>query len=393
MSRLGRRRPRARRVRIAGCAVLAATVLGMPQAHASNWEFQPTLRTELGYRDNFRLLPQEERDSRVVIAGAGGAFRRPTERSTLTITGNLRRVDYSDDLYDRDELSLDGAYQVAHTARLGSAWTLGLLRDTTVTSEAGSTGFTSVNKPRELASMSGRLTLQVDALQSASLLAGYSRTEYSDAERTGLVDSDYAFVQADWVRATSDRFRWGVQASAAELTTETTGARDRSITTKLTGRFAASERVSVDFGAGPTWATDDRGELAQGTTAELGLHRVGRNWSIDANASQSLVPTGLGLLAKQQRVLLVASRRITERLSTGARASYTETDYGARATTSDVSYASLTMNINWRLTETVSLELSLGQERQDYEAIEGQGIGNHVALSAVWRGISRAFPR
>jgi hypothetical protein len=369
----------------------ASAVLFAQQASAAEWQLAPSLHMGTVYADNPRLFTHDETSTSGASGELTASLKRLTDRSELSLSPRLVSARYSDD----ETLDSDDQFLTAGYRRLGerSEWNMqmGVTRDTTLTSELGSTGLVQSNRRHQAVSFMVSPRVMFTERVSGGLQMSLMDNRYMNAESTGLVDYTYKAMTLYATVALSDAgSALTLTAQGGELATPgyfKTATRDGTL--RLGWSFQPWPLWTASLSAGPSMV--EAGESSDtGVVMDGELKRIGERWSLTVNAGRSQSPTGRGLLTRRDEAKLTFTRALTERLSGSIGARWVRSEdllpQRSGASTYFVDYARLDLGASWRLTRSWSLSLALSGNTQDYELAEERADGYRASLSFVWNG-------
>ncbi|GFE87074.1 hypothetical protein [Steroidobacter agaridevorans] len=369
----------------------AGTALCAQQAAAAEWQVVPSAYVGTSYADNPRLLPDGGDSTEGAIGELSASLTRLTERSELTLLPRMASSRYSDE----DSLDNDNQYLTAGYRRQGerSVWNteIGFTRDTTLTSELGSTGLVQSNRRHEASSVTIAPNVTFTERLSGGLQMYLTDHRYVDAEFSGLVDYRYmALSLFSTIALTDTGSALTVSAQGGELSTEGFGGsatRDGSV--RLGWSFQPWLLWTVELSAGPSIVETDNASDS-GYVFDGEIKRQSERWSLTANAERSQSPTGRGMLTRRHALKLSFNRALTERLSTNVAAHWVSTEdllpQQSGGAAYEVQYARLDIGASWRLSRNWSLSLQLSGNTQDYELAAERANGYRASLNVVWNG-------
>ncbi|MFC4308000.1 hypothetical protein ACFPN2_02800 [Steroidobacter flavus] len=369
----------------------ASAALLAQQASAAEWRVLPSAFVGTSYADNPRLRVNDTSSASGASGELKASLQRVTERSELTLLPRLVAARYSDDeSLDTNDQFVTGSYRWMGER---SEWNmqLGLTRDTTLTSELGSTGLVDSNRRHEETSFSFSPRVMFTERVSGGFQMFQVDNHYVDTEVTGLTDYRYSAVSVfSQIVLTDAGSALTVTAQAGRLTTAGFfGSETRDGTLKLGWTFQPWMLWTASLSAGPstveTAIANDTGWVFDGE-----IKRLGDRWSLTANASRNQSPTGRGVLTRRDEARLTFNRTITERLSATVGARYVSSQdllpqrNGVR--TYQVDYAQLNLSANWRLARDWSVSLQLTGNTQDFELAAERANGYRASFNVVWNG-------
>lgn len=369
----------------------ASTVLFAQQASAAEWRVLPSAFVGASYADNPRLRVDDDSSASGSVGELKASLQRLTERSELSLLPRFIASRYSDDeSLDSEDLFVNGGYRWVGER---SEWNmdLGWIRDTTLTSELGSTGLIDSNRRHETGSLTIAPKVTFTERASGGVQMYVADHRYIDADLTGLVDYRYmavslfsSFVLTDAGSALT------VTGQGGRLTTEGLfGAETRNGTLRLGWTFQPWLLWTASLSGGPaivqTSSAEDTGWVFDGE-----IKRQGERWSLTANAGRNQSPTGRGVLTRRDEAKLTFSRNITERLGASIAARYIQSQdllpQQGRVRAYEVDYAQLSMAASWRVSRDWSLSLQLIGNSQDYELAPERANGYRASFNVIWNG-------
>ncbi|MCC7460950.1 MAG: hypothetical protein IT480_00670 [Gammaproteobacteria bacterium] len=353
-----------------GLALGLTLVLGLaaaPGARAADWSLAPQLALGGEINSNAYLEYQDVDQRSGGTLDVALPLSAKTERTdfALALAGHLRRYD-NDPSGNRDDESLLLNIGQTHE-RSGWKATAGWTRDTTLTSELGTTGITVGNQRhnRYQASIAPQIQLTPRSLFTFGVSGELNR--YDDVAGTGLVDYGYASVHASYARQSSEVTTVGVGVAASGLS-----APDRRESEAVNGvlRFTLmhqfSERLSLEAYLGPSFARS-RMQERWGASGLMAFRYAGLRTEFSLSAEHAFAPAGLGALTLHEGVTLGMGNRLTEKLSLSTNVGYQrsrEALYDPAVPRRKTSYWRAGESLSWQWTETFAVSVSAGVTRQ-----------------------------
>lgn len=278
-------------------AALAA--LAPLAARGDAWSVEPRLRLATEYASNARLTVDDPvRD----VSGQLEAVVRITRDSgvrRLWLEPRVLAVRYrNESMLDATDRALSAGFE-RRGEQGGLTLTADYLRDSTLTSELGTSGLSDVEYPHRRLLFAAQAQRALSERWTASAQAAWSDDRYSAPATSGLSDYRYASAMFAGSYAANERLRLSLQAATSRL--EVPGRADTwNHSVALSAAYALSESMQLDAAAGPTRVVRS-GRSAAGQTLRLGLmHRSERVRSTLSFARETL-PTGRGLLDRRDR--------------------------------------------------------------------------------------------
>jgi hypothetical protein len=361
---------------------------------ASEWSATPQVSAHLDYWDNPRLVYGGGSTVEGGTAELSAAISRRTERSDISISPSIRLRRYSGDE------NLDGTDDVIHiTAKQlteRATWTFAgtALRDTTLTSELGTTGFTQVNKRRDYADLSLGPSFQITERFQLSLGVYGLSTHYEDNANTGLLDYRYASASITGTRQVNERSQLAIAVNGGRNFVPDAPVNEmKNYSATLQYVYQWNPTWNVTLWGGPSRVTSEF-STDNGKIYGVSLRHQGERFTIDASAERNARPTGSGIIEQVDAATLSDSFRITERLSSGVGLSYTHSRESARAVQfrpPDVKYLHVDANLTWQCMERLNIVLSAGRNTQRSDFQNGTAKGYLVSVGFNWLGMPKVF--
>lgn len=375
---------------------LAAVTAGLASGSvvAAEWTFTPTADLATQTQQNPRLTTQEDRKDDIsngIGATAGLGLQRRTERTTLVVSPVFRGYRYSDDAnLDRDEENLSVSYdwlgeKVSWKADANAA------RDTTLTSELGTTGLTQGNQRHETWGASiGPTWALSERWQLRSSLQTYA-SRYPDRQ-FGLSNYTYSNALVSTTYVVNEKLAVSLYGTAGKLDGEGNGRNtdDKSANVQLT--YAWSPLTSFAASFGRSWVTSDAGSKT-GLLYSVSASRKMEHSLISLSASRRQSPSGSALLTESEETRLSYGIQLTERLSATASASYSKRRNVLRIFNVDlqeVRYSRADLGLSWRMAPNWRFGLNAGAATQRVGSIffdeSPTARGYDIRLGLSWSG-------
>jgi hypothetical protein len=379
----------------------AATIAAMAAAKTSlgaDWSETLDATVNLASYTNPTFQPGSNFVDRAALLAVDGNSQVATEVSQLTVTPRLAIVRYDREKnLDITTGSLGLAYQ--DKGERGQWTASGLAQtDSTVTSELGQTGITSVNfRHSSYSATIGYQYLWTERL-SWQLQGSGQLTRYnSDAERYGLVGYSYGGIQLGPAWSFSDRLQgslnFGTDRDSAQ---NGTSERDYSASAQL--KRTLTEEYSWRVSAGAT-RIEIPGTPAAPTSAvfEVGVTRQTERVRWDVSAKRAVLPIGFGLLARQDVASLSALVTLSERSTLNLSGNAVRTDpvslslYLAPGVSfgyqiySGATYAQAAAEWQYHLTAQWVLSAAYTRGRARNYSVADWANGSQAHLGFVWQ--------
>jgi hypothetical protein len=350
------------------------------------------MRFATAYTDNPRLLPEGGTSSAGALADLSARVQRRTERLDLLLQPRLYSV------RARDDESLESNDQYLDT-RLNylterSQWsmTADYARDTTLTSEAGSTGLVQTNRRHESLTVSGGPTWLLTERVDLSLQGYVLDSHYPDPGNTGLVDYQYRMTSLGGGVAATERSTVRLSMQGGELVVPEFGTRTRDASARVAWEFKSGGPWSTSLSVGPAYVDAQLGQDS-GAVFDADAERRGERWTWSAHVGRGLTPTGRGVLTKRDRAVLSFNRQFTQNVTGGASLQWVRNQdllQQPGIAFAQVDYARVDLNLSWRCAEHWSVVLNLGGASQSYNTND-DADSYRASLGILWTGQQRSL--
>jgi hypothetical protein len=365
-----------------GSGIFAAALAGAP-ALAADWSVQPVAQLYAQVESNPQLLADGERSAQSGVADLTLGISRRTELLDMNLNagGSFRRYGGEVDL-DRDDQQVQLGF-----SRRGERYTLrgnaSVTRDTTLTSELGTTGITEYNQRHRARALSLAPTWQASERMTTGLTLGWQDNRYARGPQNGLADYNYFSAAFNSGFEFSEASTVSLVASAGRLDSK---FRTDNLDARLQVQHAWSSRWSASLSGGPSWMrTGSR--TARGSVFSASLLHQGERLSLDTSLGRSISPTGSGLLSRRDEASLRATFALTEHVNAAASVSAIRSrefipQFGFKL--SDVRYLRSELSLSWRISRDWSLGAGAGNsEQQLLNGATGRNLDARMSLS--WR--------
>jgi hypothetical protein len=376
----------------AGCGLCVAVLCGAPTlGAAADWSVQSSAQLLAQLETNPRLLSEGSTDAQAGVAELSLNLLRRTELLDLAINahGSIRR--YTQDVsLDRDDQQITLQLQ-----RRGERFTLAAVaagaRDTTLTSELGTTGFVQENQRHS--SLSGSLSprWQLTERSTGGASIAWQQSRYEQTQLSPLVNYQYGSVGLNTAHHFSEKGSVSVLADAGRLTSDSYGFNTDNIGLSAQVDYSWSEQWSGAISGGASRVKTD-GRNRNGSVYSATLSHQGERMSVDARIARTVAPTGRGLLSRRDEAGINLHAALLENLEGAASFSLMHSrDFVPQFgfSLNNVRYTRAELSLSWRLAQNWSLGFVAGRSEQAQIVSDLVGHGFDARLQLAWR---RATP-
>lgn len=398
-------RPSSRRFRqVAGARgvpvpELLALVLALaaPAPHAQQWEFQPTLNVQASYEDNITLDPDDPESGLGSSWRAAALARRSTEARSLELYAGLSANEFVENSDLNNVTGLLGADWSYQMPRSQFQLSQSLTTQSTLTSEAATTGITDVNRQQYRFTIQPAWSYLLDPYSTLTLGGSYDDVFYEDVDDTGLTNYRSGSVSLNLGRRLSERLAVGLVASYGQFRPQGEDGDTENHSIQLSVDYQVSETFNVAALAGGRWTSaesiDATGrsttEDTSGATYSLSAQKqFADGAALSALAARELSASGASEVLDTTRLQLGYSLPVTDRLSLGiASSAYRNRQLGEEASGSSRDYADAELGLSYKLRQSLSLVFDYSHRWQRSDDDSSSARSNRFGLSLAWRGL------
>lgn len=374
-------------------AAIAAAAAVASCVQAAEWRLTPFISTSVINESNPRFALDSPSDEQAIAADLGLSLERQSETSSLKFNSAAARRQYQEDRsLDRSDLRMSMSLQHAVSERISLAAAASATRDTTLTSELGTSGETRVGDRHESVGAQLQPGWQLTERWSATMLMQWQGDFYPEST-SGLVDYRYfaAGLTNTWRRSLQDSI--GIVLRVSQLQVANAPASIHDASALLQYKRTINERWNLTLAGGPAWTRGAR-STESGENFSLDLTRNAQYGAISLSAERSLAPTGRGYLTRRDSMSLQLRKNFTEQITgtLGARYLRSRNVVGALGFTfDDVRYGRAEAGLNWSVSPQWSADLRTGISAQEQGFNGARASGVDVAFGIRWNGTNHVF--
>lgn len=374
----------------------AAPALLAGPAMAAEWSLTPSGQLVTQAQRNPRLADDGTSTSASLATQLDLRLERATERFNLIIQPHVGWQRYEqDNSLDRSDQQLEATL---HWRGELIDWngTVGATRDSTLTSERGTTGLTQLNERHEGLDVSLGPTWQWSERLTGGTNVGWQAARYPGNRETELQNYDYRLVSGDVGYVLSDRAVLTWVASVGQLVPQHTDAKSDNASLRMQMRYALSSLWSLNLGAGPSVVRAQE-HRQNGVIYTAAVSRAFERSSLSLSVNRSVSPSGRGVLTQLQDASLNFGTQLSERVSTGCSVSFSRRTDAIRAgntALSDVRYARADFSVSWQVSEHWHLGAGMGYSAQQLGARDDNADtarGYDAQLTLGWTGNAHVY--
>jgi hypothetical protein len=373
-------------------AIAAAAAVG-PAAHAAEWRVAPSVGATIVNESNPSLVAESSEDQRAFATDLNLSLERQTETVSIAFTSSVARRQYrEDESLNRSDLNATASLQHAATERFLWSASSTAARDTTLTSELGTSGETRVGYRHESLGAQLQAQWRPTELWSTTMSMQW-QGDYYPSEGSGLVDYGYlaaSFVNT-WRRSSQDSLGIVLHAGRLGISRAPTDIKDTSAALQYTRTI--DERWSLIAVAGPAWASGSGG-TQRGETYKFDLSRAAQYWAVSLALDRAIAPTGRGYLTSRDSMSLQLRRDLSAQLSGSLAARYLRSRniVGAQDFVfDDVRYRRIEAGLSWSFAPQWSTNLHAGYADQEQSASGVRVSGVDLGVGIRWSGKNHVF--
>lgn len=411
---------------------LVVALMASLTVEAAEWAAEPSVSLRGEYDDNFRLTPARHDDVWGAIIDPRLKLSRRSDLWDLNASGRVRAANYTGE----DGLNtVDNFFDLAAKRRMerGSVGiSAGLINDTTLQNEVldVDTGLTvnQIDRTRQNLGLTGQYMFTEATW--VEVAANYSKNDYDEGERYGLLDYDYLTPSLRIIHQYNPQTQVFGILSHSKVTYDTpTELESTTDSLQLGSAYDITEtwKVSASVGSRRTKTSSMQYELvatlppgfenfpqlcgstlpifgpinclfslvpsdteSTGLVYDASLTREFETGSIKLTASQAVTPSSTGTDSESTQISLNGIHRFSTKLSTGLAVSYYQTStVGDTTTRVDQKRYRIAPSLTWQLDEELALNTGYAYTRVKRES----GNDNTVDSNAVFISLGYTWPR
>ena len=372
----------------------AAASVAANTAVAAEWTVEPGAQLTTQAQNNARMSADGGDTETSIGAQAGVQMARRTERLELTSSTRVYFQRYQHDTgLDRNDQQLDLAlhWNGEHLSWTGTA---AATRDTTLTSELGTTALTQSNRRHESYDFSLGPSWNMSERLSMGSSVGLQINRYPGPS-PGLTDYRFGTANLNAGYQLSDRASVSLVGSAGHFSSGNSSTSTDNASVRLQAQYAWAELWTLNGGAGPSWIEANH-RRQQGVVYSASVSRRLELSSLSLSASRSQSPSGFGILTNTDDVKLSFSTQIRERLTGSLSAGLTRRRDALPALgleLPEVRYRQIDASLAWQVAPSWGLVLGANNRAQRAATLSGSALANsyEALLTLNWTGSSHVF--
>lgn len=359
-----------------------------PCARAADWSATADVQLATRAERNPALRANDTATALALSADLASRVSRSTETLQLQLVPSLHVVRNPQfPTLDREEQQL-GALVTQQGERYALSASAQAARESTLTTELGTTGLTDANRIRQLLQAGVQPTWRLTERLSVSGGANLQDIAYPGTRDSTLYGSRYTSVSANSTVALTRQAGFTFAASVGQFVSDRQGASSEN--TSVTGQlvYSVAERLTASLSAGPSWVRAT-GHTDNGYVYQARLNRQAERSTLSLLAGRAIAPSGYGLLTQQDTVQLSLSRQLTERIIATCAVSRLQTSDllpGTGLTFGDVRYLRADLSLGGRLARNWGASLTLGAGQQTLGATNRSTQSFEGRLAINWSG-------
>jgi hypothetical protein len=332
-------------------------------------------------------LREQKQDAQSGAADATLALARRTELLDLNLSVGATVRRYSEDVgLDRDDqlLALGAKYRGERYSVLGNA---AVTRDSTLTSELGTTGIDGDNRRHRARQLSLAPEWQLSERHATGLTLGWQDSTYERGVNSALADYSYTSASLSNTYATSEAGSVALLISAGRMDSALYSFDTTNIDMRLELQHAWSQRWQGAISGGASRVSAG-GRRHGGSLFSGSLTRNSELLGFDLSLSRSNAPSGTGLLTRRDEAALSARLPLSEYLSVSAGVSVARSrEFLSQfdLALGEVRYARADLSLSWNVARDWTLALGAGGI--DQKRFDGGASGRtfDARMTLAWR--------
>jgi hypothetical protein len=366
---------------------VGAALLAPARLLAADWSVQSSAQLYALAERNPQLLAGEDRDVQGGVAALAIGLLRQTELLDLhlDVNGSARRYG-NDTALDRDDQSV-----ALSLARRGERYVLqgtaSVTRDSTLTSELGTTGITEFNQRHRARVLSLAPQWQLTERLATGLSLGWQDNSYGLNSQSRLSNYSYSSAAFNASFATTETTDATLVISGGRLDSALNDFNTHSLAARLELQHSWSPRWQGSLSGGPS-KVETRQRTTRGSVFSAAITRKGERLNLDTSLERSIEPTGSGLLSRRDSVGLHANAALSAQVNLGVGLNMIrsrELLHERSLTINDVRYTRAELSLSWRVAREWNLGFTAGNSRQKSLETGAIGKGFDARLMLAWQ--------
>jgi hypothetical protein len=355
-------------------------------AAAADWSVESAAQVYALVESNPQLSVGEKHGSQAGVADVSLDLQRRTQLLDLSLNTRASAHRYGGDAgLDREDQRL-----VLTLSHRGETYSLGgsasYTRDTTLTSELGTTGNTGFNQRHRARGLSLAPSWQLTERLTTSASMGWQDSTYAGGGSNGLSGYSYKFAGFSAGFDVSELATASLQVKAGRLDSALYAFSTDNIGIRLQLDRTWSPRWSTSIAGGPSRVRME-GRESGGSLFSASVTRQSQRLALSLSLGRDNAPNGSGLLSRRDDVSLNANLALREHVSATAGFSMIRsTDLLPEAgfTISDVRYSRVDVSLSWSFARDWSLAVGAGRSEQKMlGGAPGRNMDGRMVLA--WR--------
>ena len=372
----------------------AAASVAANTAVAAEWTVEPGAQLTTQAQNNARMSVDGGNTDTSIGAQAGLQLARRTERLEITSSSRVYFQRYQRDTgLDRNDQQLDLAlhWNGEHLSWNGAA---AVTRDTTLTSELGTTGLTQSNRRHEGYDFSLGPSWNISEHLSMGSGVGLQIDRYPGPS-LGLTDYRFGTANVNAGYQISDRTSVSLVGSAGHFSSGNSNTSTDNASVRLQGQYAWAELWTLSGGAGPSWIEANH-RRQQGVVYSASVSRKLERSSLSLSASRSQSPSGFGILTDTDDVKLSFATQIREHVTGSLSGGLTRRKDALPAfglEFPEVRYRQIDASLSWQVAPSWGLVFAANNRAQRVATFSGSALANsyEALLTLNWTGSSHVY--
>ncbi len=340
-------------------------------ASAAEWKNEPFFRSSLRYDDNVRFVASGAESSAGVVLDAGISLINDNGVVETVVQPRLSFLGYS----SQSDLNTSDQYLDFKTSMKGLrsnlGLTLGLARDSAITSELEDTGRVTVNARRNRIAVGPRWEYRLTPRNSVEAGYNYRNVQWADTANQELLDNNSNEVWGAFKRRLNEHDDLSLRIYQSDFESPDNAFDSTTIggSVGFVRRFSELNRVELEVGA---WNADlnagNGKESSSGGSYGGTLVHTEEVYTYKVGVAQSVVPSSAGQIRQDTRLQAHLDYRSSPRLHWGVEAAlFLARKIGNLSTESDRDYSVIRPFLSWDWTRKMQISTSLRISHQEFK--------------------------
>ncbi|HGG59463.1 MAG TPA: hypothetical protein ENK26_06035 [Gammaproteobacteria bacterium] len=353
------------------CLLLGLSAVGVSASGAAEWKNEPFISSSLRYDDNVRFVDSQPESSAGIVLDAGLSLRNDDGVVETVIQPRLSFLGYA----SQSDLNTSDQYLDFKTSMKGLrgnlGLSLGLARDSAITSELEDTGRVTINARRNRIAVGTLWEYRLTPRNAVELGYNFRNVQWADTENQELLDNNSNEVWGAFKRRVNEHDDVNLRVHKSDFESPDNGFDSKTVggSFGFVRRFSELNRVELEVGAWNADLNAEGGKESRSGLAYSGtLAHTEEVYNYRIGIGQQVAPSSAGRIRRDTRLQGYLDYRFSPRLHWGVDSSLIfARKIGDLSSESDRDYSMIRPFLSWDWTRQMQLSASLRISHQEFK--------------------------